>query len=60
MATLLDVAPFPENVADDVLPATQQIRPGKRTRARVAGLIPTPGGPIAEDMQTAQTGQTDR
>lgn len=103
-ATLLDVAPFPENVADDVFTspyyehlesalarheaaghlaavaltalaprltpgedradpaaqlasmldqATQQLRPGKRTRARVAGLIPTPAEPIADDMQTA-------
>ena len=105
-ASLLDVAPFPENVADDVftspyyerleaalarheaaghLPATalaalaprltpgedqadpaaqlanmldqatQQLPPGKRTRARVAGLIPTPVEPIADDMQTALT-----
>lgn len=103
-ATLLDVAPFPENVADDVFTspyyehlesalarheaaghlasvaltalaprltpgedqadpaaqladmlnqATQKLRPGKRTRARVAGLIPTPAEPIADDMQTA-------
>src|SRR5699024_4400947 len=29
------------------------IPPGKRTRARVAGLIPTPADPIADDMQTA-------
>lgn len=105
-ATLLDVAPFPENVADDVFTspyyehlesalarheaaghvvaaaltvlaprltpgedqtdpaaqlatmldqATQQLRPGKRTRERVAGLIPTPAAPIADDMQTALT-----
>jgi hypothetical protein len=105
-ATLLDVAPFPENVADDVFTspyyerleaalarheaaghlasvaltalaprltpgedradpaaqlaatldqATQQLPPGKRTRVRVAGLIPTPAEPIAEDMQTALT-----
>lgn len=105
-ATLLDVAPFPENVADDVFTspyyerleaalarheaaghlasvaltalaprltpgedqadpaaqlaamldqATQQLPSGKRTRARVAGLIPTPAEPIAEDMQTALT-----
>ena len=105
-AALLDVTPFPENVADDVFTspyyerlesalarheaaghlaavaltalaprltsgedqadpaaqladmldqATQQLRPGKRTRARVAGLIPTPAGPIADDMQTALT-----
>lgn len=106
-AALLDVAPFPENVADDVFTspyyerleaalarhheaaghlaaaaltalaprltpgedqadpavqlanmldqATQQLPPGKRTRARVAGLIPTPAEPIAEDMQTALT-----
>lgn len=105
-ASLLDVAPFPENVADDVFTspyyerleaalarheaaghlaaaaltaltprltpsedqadpagqlanmfdqATQQLPPGKRTRARVAGLIPTPAEPIAEDMQTALT-----
>lgn len=103
-ATLLDVAPFPENVADDVFTspyyerleaalarheaaghlaaaaltalaprlapgdtehdpaaqlaamldqATQKLPPGKRTRARVAGLIPTPADPIADDMQTA-------
>ncbi len=103
-ATLLDVAPFPENVADDVFTspyyerleaalarheaagrlasaaltalaprltpgedqadpaaqladmldqATQQLRPGKRTRARVAGLIAKPVEPIADDMQTA-------
>ena len=105
-ATLLDVAPFPENVADDVFTspyyehlesalarheaaghlaavaltalaprlmpgedqadpaaqladmldqATQKLRPGKRTRVRVAGLIPTPAEPIANDMQTALT-----
>ena len=105
-ASLLDVAPFPENVADDVFTspyyehlesalarheaaghlaavaltaltprltpgedqadpaaqlanmldqATQKLRPGKRTRARVAGLIPTPAEPIADDMQTALT-----
>ena len=105
-AALLDVAPFPENVADDVFTspyyerleaalarheaaghlasvaltalaprltpgedradpaaqlaatldqATQQLPPGKRTRVRVAGLIPTPAEPIAEDMQTALT-----
>ncbi|WP_281276210.1 C-terminal helicase domain-containing protein [Flexivirga caeni] len=105
-AALLDVAPFPENVADDVFTspyyehlesalarheaaghlaavaltalaprltpgedqadpaaqladmldqATQKLRPGKRTRARVAGLIPTPAEPIADDMQTALT-----
>lgn len=103
-AALLDVAPFPENVADDVFTspyyehlesalarheaaghlaavaltalaprltpgedqadpaaqlanmldqATQKLRPGKRTRARVIGLIPTPAEPIADDMQTA-------
>lgn len=103
-AALLDVAPFSENVADDVFTspyyehlegalarheaaghvaaaaltalaprltpgedqadpaaqlvsmldqATQLLRPGKRTRARVAGLIPTPAEPIADDMQTA-------
>ncbi|WP_294178876.1 MobF family relaxase [uncultured Schumannella sp.] len=105
-ATLLDGAPFPENVADDVFTspyyehlesalarheaaghlaavaltalapritpgedqadpaaqladmldqATQKLRPGKRTRVRVAGLIPTPAEPIAYDMQTALT-----
>ncbi|CVN70433.1 Dtr system oriT relaxase [Streptococcus pneumoniae] len=105
-ATLLEVAPFPDDVADDVFispyyerleaalgrheaaghlaavaltalapkltpgegqadpaaqlatmldQATQQLRPGRRTRARVAGLIPTPAEPIAEDMQTALT-----
>ncbi|WP_211331489.1 hypothetical protein [Flaviflexus salsibiostraticola] len=105
-AALLDVAPFPENVADDVFTspyyerleaalarhedaghlaavalaalapkltpgegradpagqladmldqATQKLRPGRRTRARVAGLIPTPAEPIADDMQTALT-----
>ncbi|MFT4052447.1 MAG: conjugal transfer protein, partial [Microbacterium sp.] len=105
-AALLDVAPFPENVADDVFTspyyerlesalarheaaghvaavaltalaprltpgeeqadpaaqlafmldqATQQLRPGKRVRVRVAGLIPTPAAPIADDMQTALT-----
>lgn len=105
-AALPDVAPFPENVADDVFTspyyehlesalarheaaghlaavalaalapkltpgddqadpaaqladmldqATQKLRPGKRTRARVAGLIPTPAEPIADDMQTALT-----
>ncbi len=105
-ATLLDVAPFPENVADDVFTssyyerleaalarheaaghlaaaaltalaprltpgedqsdpaaqlaaildqATQKLPPGKRTKARVAGLIPTPAEPIADDMQTALT-----
>lgn len=105
-AALLDVAPFPENVADDVFTspyyehlesalarheaashlasvaltalaprltpgedqadpaaqladmldqATQKLRPGKRTRARVAGLIPVPAEPIADDMQTALT-----
>lgn len=103
-AALLDVAPFPENVAEDVFTspyyerlevalarheaaghlaasaltalaarltpgvgqadpaaqlanmldqATQQLRPGKRTGARVAGLIPTPAEPVADDMQTA-------
>lgn len=103
-AALLDIAPFPENVADDVFTspyyehlesalarheaaghlaavaltalaprltpgedqadpaaqlanmldqATQKLRPGKRTRARVIGLIPTPAEPIADDMQTA-------
>ena len=103
-ATLLDVAPFPENVADDVFTspyyehlesalarheaaghlasvaltalaprltpgedqadpaaqladmldqATQKLRPGKRTRARVARLIPTPAEPIPDDIQTA-------
>nr|WP_231864030.1 AAA family ATPase [Brevibacterium ravenspurgense] len=105
-AALLDVAPFPENVADDVFTspyyehlesalarheaaghlaavaltalaprltpgedqadpaaqladmldqATRKLRPGKRTRARVAGLIPAPAEPIADDMQTALT-----
>lgn len=105
-AALLDVAPFPENVADDVFTspyyehleaalarheaaghlaavaltaltpklspgddqadpaaqlaamldqATQKLQTGKRTRARVAGLIPTPAEPIADDMQTALT-----
>ena len=105
-AALLDVAPFPENVADDVFTspyyerleaalarhevaghlaaaaltalaprltpgedqadpaarlaamldqATQQLPSGRRTRARVAGLIPTPAEPIADDMQTALT-----
>lgn len=105
-AALLDVAPFPENVADDVFTspyyerleaalarheaaghlaaaaltalaprltpgedqadpaaqlanmldqATQKLPPGKRTRARVAGLIPTPAEPIAADMRTALT-----
>lgn len=105
-ATLLDVAPFPDNVADDVFTspyyehlesalarheaaghlaavaltalapkltpgedqadpaaqladmldqATQKLQPGKRTRPRVAGLIPTPAEPIADDMQTALT-----
>lgn len=105
-AALLDVAPFPENVADDVFTspyfehlesalarheaaghlaavaltalaprltpgedqadpaaqladmldqATQKLRPGKGTRVRVAGLIPTPAEPIADDMQTALT-----
>ncbi|MEU3332663.1 hypothetical protein ACF046_11565 [Glutamicibacter creatinolyticus] len=105
-AALLDVAPFPENVADDVFtspyyehsesalarheaashlasvaltalaprltpgedqtdPAAQladmldqaipKLRPGKRTRARVAGLIPAPAEPISDDMQTALT-----
>lgn len=105
-AALLDIAPFPENVADDVFTspyyehlesalarheaaghvaaaaltalaprltpgedqadpaaqlasvldqATQQLRSGKRARARVAGLIPTPAAPIADDMQTALT-----
>jgi conjugative relaxase-like TrwC/TraI family protein len=105
-AALLDVAPFPENVADDVFTspyyehlesalarheaaghlaavaltalaprltpgedqadpaaqladmldqATQKLLPGKRTKARVAGLIPTPAEPIADDMQTALT-----
>lgn len=105
-ATLLDVAPFPEDVADEVFTspyyerlegslarheaagrlaavalnalaprltpgedqadpaaqlagmldqATQKLRPGKRTRARVAGLIPVPAEPIADDMQTALT-----
>ncbi|MEW1976548.1 MobF family relaxase [Microbacterium profundi] len=103
-AVLLDVAPFPENVADDVFTspyyerleaalaryeaaghiasaalaalaprltpgedqadpaaqlagmldqATQKLRPGKRARARVAGLIPTPAAPITDDMQRA-------
>ncbi|MEV8172906.1 MobF family relaxase [Microbacterium sp. NPDC077486] len=103
-AALLDVAPFPENVAEDVFTspyyerlevalarheaaghlaasaltalaarltpgvgqadpaaqlanmldqATQQLRPGKRIGARVAGLIPTPAEPVADDMQTA-------
>ena len=105
-AALLDVAPFPENVADDVFTspyyerleaalarheaaghlaavaltalapklkpgedqadpaaqladmldqATQKLRPGKRTTARVAGLIPTPAEPIADDMRAALT-----
>ena len=105
-ATLLDVAPFPENVADDVFTspyyehlesalarheaaghlaavaiaalaprltpgedqadpaaqladmldqATRKLQPGKRTRARVAGLIPAPAEPIADGMQTALT-----
>lgn len=105
-AALLDVAPFPDDVADDVftspyyerleaalvrheaaghLPvvaltalaprltpgedqtdpaaqladmldqAIQKLRPGKRGRARVAGLIPAPAEPIADDMQTALT-----
>lgn len=105
-AALLDVAPFRENVADDVFTspyyerlesalarheaaghiaavaltalapritpgedqtdpaaqladmldqATQKFRPSKRTRARIAGLIPTPAEPIADDMQTALT-----
>lgn len=35
--------------------ATQKLRPGKRTTVRVAGLIPTPAEPIADDMQTALT-----
>ena len=35
--------------------ATQKLQPGKRTRPRVAGLIPTPAEPIADDMQTALT-----
>lgn len=103
-AALLDVAPFPENVADDLFTspyyerleaalarheaaghlaavalttlaprlkpsedqadpaaqlasmldqATQQLRPGQRKRARVAGLIPTPAEPIADDMRAA-------
>ncbi|WP_437584290.1 MobF family relaxase [Paramicrobacterium sp. CJ85] len=107
-ATLLDVAPFPENVADDVFTspyyehlesalarheaaghlaavaltalapklapkltpgedqadpaaqladmvdqANQKLRPGKRTRTRVAGLIPTPAEPMADDMRAA-------
>lgn len=101
---MLDVAPFPENVADNVFTspyyerleaalarheaaghfvagaltalaprltlgegqtdpaaqlanmldqATQQLRPGQRTRARVAGLIPTPAVPISDDMRAA-------
>lgn len=105
-AALLDVAPFPENVADDVFTspysehlesalarheaaghlaavaltalasklapgddqadpaaqladmldqATQKLQTGKRTKARVAGLIPAPAEPIADDMQTALT-----
>lgn len=89
-AALLDVAPFPENVADDMFTspyyehlesaiarpeAHARRRPGRpcsaagrharsghseaparqRTRARVAGLIPAPAGPIADDMQTALT-----
>lgn len=103
-AALLDVAPFPENVADDVFTspyyehlesalarheaaghlaavaltalapkltpgedqadpaaqlaymvdqANQKLRPGKRTRTRVAGLIPTPAEPMADDMRAA-------
>ncbi len=105
-ATLLDVAPFPENVADGVFTspyyenlksaparheavgylaavaltelaprlrpgddkadpaaqladmldqASQKLRPGKRTWARVAGLIPTPAESLADDIQTALT-----
>src|SRR5699024_635241 len=103
-AALLDVAPFPDDVADEVFTspyyerleaalarheaaghlaavaltalapkltlgeeqadpaaqlatmldqATQKLRPGKRARARVAGLIPTPAEPIADDMRAA-------
>lgn len=103
-AALLDVAPFPEHVADDVFTspyyehlesalarheaaghlaavvltalaprlkpgedqadpaaqladmldqATQRLRPGKRARVRVAGLIPRPAAPISDDMETA-------
>ena len=103
-AALLDVAPFPEDVADEVFTspyyerleaalarheaaghlaavvltalspkltpgegradpaaqladmldqATQKLPPGKRGRARVAGLIPTPIAPLADDMQAA-------
>jgi len=105
-AALLDIAPFPENVADDLFTspyyeqlesalarheaaghlapaaltalaprltpgdeqadpaaqladmldqATQKLRPGKRGRARVAGLIPTPAQPIPDDIQVALT-----
>jgi len=35
--------------------ATRKLQPSKRTRARVAGLIPTPAEPIADDMQTPLT-----
>ena len=42
-------------LADMLDQATQKLRPGKRTRARVAGLIPVPAEPIADDMQTALT-----
>lgn len=35
--------------------ATQELRPGRPTRARVAGLIPVPAELIADDMQTALT-----
>ena len=105
-AALLDVAPFPEDVADEVFTspyyerlegalarheaaghvvtvalsalaprltpgneqtdpaaqlatmldqATAQLRPGKNRRARVAGLIATPAGPIGADIQAALT-----
>lgn len=35
--------------------STQQLRPGKLTTARVAGLIRMPAEPIADDMQPALT-----
>lgn len=103
-STLLDVAPFPDDVADNLFTrpyyerleavlarheatgnhaavaltalaprltpgedqadpaaqlttmldqATQKLRPGKRARARVAGLIPTPEEPILDGMWAA-------
>lgn len=42
-------------LADMLDQATQKLRPSKRTTARVAGLIPMPAEPIADDMRAALT-----